>query len=539
MKTKKFIVVFSIVFLFLSLVIVPTTTNGQSVGDLQAQVNSLMAKIAELTKQINELKNINVVKNPASTATGVSIIKPEPTNRRICGILNRNLDLGAKGDDVLGLQEFLYEKNLIATQPTGYFGPITSSGVKKWQESEGITAVGAIGPVSRQRLTVWCGGSDIARFGAEPKRGLAPLAVTFKALVGGYTPYKYAIEFGDGSSPQEVRCGENPNIPDMCGTPAFVNHIYEKDGQYTAVLWQYGANVGTTDQGRTALARVNIHVGTLSCTEEYAPVCGAMPIVCITTPCDPIPTTYSNKCKMNAEGARFLYEGMCRNEYPDPGSDPRCKAWYDGCNSCSRETLTSPAMCTLRACAADQTLKPYCTAWFDKPTGNLPPVVSSFSGPTTLLVNENGTWTIGAKDPEGGTLSYSILWGDEYSYISPTATLLGDSRQFTQTTTFSHTYQNAGLYTVIVVVQDSAGLQTKTTTTVKVGNTPVACTLDYTPVCGRPSGCANTCPPGAYCALYCQQHTPKTYSNKCVMSSENADFLHQGECTATSGSQYY
>jgi hypothetical protein len=32
------------------------------------------------------------------------------------------------------------------------------------------------------------------------------------------------------------------------------------------------------------------------CTQQYAPVCGLQEVQCVTTPCDPIPQTYSNIC---------------------------------------------------------------------------------------------------------------------------------------------------------------------------------------------------------------------------------------------------
>ncbi|MEM2138023.1 MAG: hypothetical protein QW568_02955, partial [Candidatus Anstonellaceae archaeon] len=44
---------------------------------------------------------------------------------------------------------------------------------------------------------------------------------------------------------------------------------------------------------------------------------------------------------------------------------------------------------------------------------NRAPAISSFSPPSSLKVGETGTWKITASDPEGGSLSYSILWGDE------------------------------------------------------------------------------------------------------------------------------
>src|SRR6185369_4297975 len=122
-------------------------------------------------------------------------------------------------------------------------------------------------------------------------------------------------------------------------------------------------------------------------------------------------------------------------------------------------------------------------------SGNKPPVISGFSGPTTLSLNSTGTWTINASDPEGGQLSYQVWWGDENVY-APMMNAAGTARDFVQTTTFTHAYANAGTYTVTMLVHDSAGQEAKTSTTVNVGNNGVACTEQYAPVCGRPTGCA-------------------------------------------------
>ncbi|KKT57055.1 MAG: hypothetical protein UW49_C0008G0017 [Candidatus Giovannonibacteria bacterium GW2011_GWB1_44_23] len=40
-------------------------------------------------------------------------------------------------------------------------------------------------------------------------------------------------------------------------------------------------------------------------------------------------------------------------------------------------------------------------------SSNLPPVISGVSGPTTLNTGQSGTWTVTARDPENGPLSYN------------------------------------------------------------------------------------------------------------------------------------
>ena len=99
-------------------------------------------------------------------------------------------------------------------------------------------------------------------------------------------------------------------------------------------------------------------------------------------------------------------------------------------------------------------------------TGNLPPVISGVSGPTTLQVGQTGTWTVKASDPENGTLSYSVIWGDEPVYASaPQKT----SPANIQTVTFTHSYATAGTYNPTFTVTDNQNQSAKTSISVNVG----------------------------------------------------------------------
>lgn len=103
--------------------------------------------------------------------------------------------------------------------------------------------------------------------------------------------------------------------------------------------------------------------------------------------------------------------------------------------------------------------------------GNQSPVISGGTFPTTLSVGQTGTWTVNASDPQNGPLSYSVNWGDATScpvgYVCSAAAL--PKAVLVQSSTFTHSYANAGVYTVVFTVQNSAGLTAQTTTTVAVG----------------------------------------------------------------------
>lgn len=513
--------------------------------EVQAQIRELLSKVADLTKQLNALRGQGVLNSFTNPSTNVSSPAMPSIAHRLCALGIRSFREGQEGDDVKAFQEFLQSEGFLSVAPTGFYGPLTRDALARWQGAQGFERAGVIGPKTLERIRFKCGfgGGAPGSFTALPTRGTAPLEVVFKSMVGGFRPAStyWMIDFGDGKSERAAECAAPA---DACTEPGTNTHVYTADGTYTATLSKITdpcPDDGDPSTPRCLAAvqsevvgKVQVFVGTApgSCTKEYKPVCGAKPIVCITTPCNPIPTTYGNRCMMNSDGASFLYEGSCRATTPNPADDAQCKSWYDGCNSCSRSSAGGAAACTLKYCAIPE--KAYCTGYFtDK---NRAPTVSGLVGPTTLAVGASGTWIITASDPENGPLSYSVNWGEATPYLNSAAA--APTAAFQQTTSFSHSYATAGVYTVTVLVTDSAGLAAKAMTTVKVGDTPVACTMEYAPVCGRPAGCANTCAPGMACPAICQLQTPQTYGNKCTLTGAGAQFLHTGECTSTSGSIY-
>ena len=86
------------------------------------------------------------------------------------------------------------------------------------------------------------------------------------------------------------------------------------------------------------------------------------------------------------------------------------------------------------------------------------PTIVGAAFPTMLTVGQQGTWSVSASDPQNGTLSYSVNWGDN----GPTA------KAVVQTTTFTHSYTAVGTYKVVFTVTDSAGLSANTSGTVQV-----------------------------------------------------------------------
>lgn len=505
-----------------SALVLPLSASAVTIDELKAQVAALMARISEMQTQTR-------VADPSSSQS--SRMMPD-TSRSVCSYLNRNLSLGSRGDDVRSLQEFLQSNGYLSAQATGYFGSLTRAALKTWQGTQGLSAIGSMGPLTRAKLGVWC--KNKVDLVATPSSGAAPLSVTFSTMLSGFRipSVTYILDYGDGVQEKPADCLAPA---DACIEPGKNTHTYSGTGVYTATLSMITnpcAGMELTCKAAIhteVVAQTVIKVGTdgpVACTMDYNPVCAAKQVTCIRAPCNPIPTTYSNKCAMTADNAAYLYQGACKDPSYDPASDAQCKSWFDGCNTCSRSSPGGMAACTLMYCENPQTR--YCKATF---TDNQPPTVSSFSGPTVLAQNQSGTWTISASDPENGQLTYQVWWGDENVPTPANAPSALSAREFTQTTTFSHSYATPGTYTVSMVVRDIVGQETKTTTTVQVSGA-TACATIYQPVCARPSGCLNTCAPGMYCTMQCMLATPVTYGNSCEMNRVSATYLHDGQCTS-------
>lgn len=183
--------------------------------------------------------------------------------------------------------------------------------------------------------------------------------------------------------------------------------------------------------------------------------------------------------------------------------------------------------------------------------GNQPPVVANFSGPTMLAVNQTGTWTVSASDPEGQQLSYHVAWGDQNSAVE-SLLALADLTEFIATTTFTHAFPRSGLYAVTLRVRDGAGGVAGATRLVRVGEpaSQPQTYLEWYSGLGDPGAIctadAYLCPSGQYvgrtganCQFVCP--SPSTSSQTQCESGLLADFY--GSCgtprTCTYNGQSY
>lgn len=141
-KFIKTIVAVSAATMMLAVVVVPAPAQAQTIAELQAQIQALMAQISALTG--------------STTTTGGSSYT-----------FTRDLTIGSTGTDVMELQKFLNGKGFTVNasgagspgQESTYFGALTASALAKYQAANGIApAAGYFGPMTRANVNA-TGGS--------------------------------------------------------------------------------------------------------------------------------------------------------------------------------------------------------------------------------------------------------------------------------------------------------------------------------------------------------------------------------------------
>lgn len=138
-------------------------------------------------------------------------------------------------------------------------------------------------------------------------------------------PDEVQTEPGDTPPPDEVVDPEGPMPPEWEPVACTLDAKQCPDGSYVGrvapdcefAVCPQGEVVppdGPTppEIGTTEVTYCNPNNRPEMCYDLYAPVCGLVQVQCITTPCDPVPETFSNDCNACAQSNVISYtEGAC------------------------------------------------------------------------------------------------------------------------------------------------------------------------------------------------------------------------------------
>lgn len=335
-----------------------------------------------------------------------------------CYTFTVNLQIGSTGPDVSALQKFLTSKGF-STEVSGYFGKSTYSALMSYQTSVGIPATGFLGPLTRAEVNASC----VSTYPVGNNLSLS-LDVT--------SPSSSTVQVTDKVN------GWYVNLPILVfdlktptSTQALINNInvqFSTSGENGSIINADLYRGGRMIQSSSVVNSVASFTGPLDAifTNSTVPFVVKISVIGI-TPGSRLTVTPS-VAGVSAQDQHGNAMGVT------------------GVANGNSITVTNGST-------------------------NLPPSIVGGTFPVSLKVNETGTWTVKASDPENGPLSYSVDWGDQPTTVPCLPGRICEmTKKIVQTSSFTHSYLTAGTYTVKFTVQDNAGQTAQTDSTVRVGS---------------------------------------------------------------------
>ena len=420
------------------LVLTPIAASAATTAELQAQAQALLAQVRALQAQYS---------GNAGTATAGA-----------CPNLTRSLSRGISGNDVLRLQTFLARDPFIYPEAvlSGYFGPLTERAVQRWQVKFGVISsgpgYGIAGPRTAAAIAVQCAGGSVGLpevtvggfISVSPIQGAAPLTVSVTATVN--TPNScaasvYTLDYGDGTAPQQIPISAGMCAPFNQTYP----HVYRYGGTYKVTL----SAGGNSESATVVVTGAPPPVFTSNIPAESfnaSPTSGTVPLT----------VTFSGV--VNSNDAGFCTGGCASTlDFGDGmGSNVNLPATVGGWLNYSvthtytqsggyRATLyqggagaAQPTVGTPTIIANPAPPPPPVSAYTYSPPDLLPPAGDDFS---TISVQ---------FDMPAACTGYTLSWGDGSSSAVQSDGGSSCTAQAPLVKTLTHTYANAGDYTIVL-----------------------------------------------------------------------------------------
>ncbi len=101
-----------------------------------------------------------------------------------CTSLTKFLSRGSENNEVLSLQQFLYEGSYLLVKPNGYFGENTKKAVIAFQKNKNISTTGAVGPLTRAKINeLSCNNATNQKEGSPSNSAAVPTPEKEKNIV--------------------------------------------------------------------------------------------------------------------------------------------------------------------------------------------------------------------------------------------------------------------------------------------------------------------------------------------------------------------
>ncbi len=430
------------------------------------------------------------------------------------------------GGEVTILQNFLVSKGYGTFSGRGYYGPLTFAAVQNFQRANNISAVGYVGPFTRAKIqALSCGNisSNVSITSISQSSGPIGTTVTLTGTGFGVVPPYPTLTNNSLGFAYAGNTIYLDNLPALrvdavnSTTLTFTIPYYLELTPGIHILpgplmIKLVNNYGTSNSLTFNVTEGNINqqAPIISSINPIRGTVGTQVVILGTA------FTDSNTIKFGsytvgtnpAYGTGACFSGnSCSNFQNLTFTVPQYAGLYcaPGMSCAAIAAQITPGVFPVTVINANGTSNSVnFTVTSTSSTGGTIPTINGLNAPTTLTVGQAGTWKVNATDPQGGTLNYSVDWGDATNnncnyyngYYTCPQTSGSASARYQQDSTFTHSYTNSGTYTIKFTVGNSSGQTAQTSTTVQVGNSSSA-TAPYISYASPAYG-----PTGTYITLY-------------------------------------
>ncbi|MDO8553000.1 MAG: IPT/TIG domain-containing protein [bacterium] len=379
----------------------------------------------------------------------------------------------APGGDIEYLQNFLIQEGYLNVNATGFFGPLTFRAVTNFQASNGISAIGLVGPMTRAAINARrCGNpppfSSVSISNINPSSGAVGTVVTITGY--GFTNDN-TVNFGYGAivhvpiATNGIRQTLVFSVPESL-TPACF-YSAPRCLLPTRQTSPGAYNVSITNGNGTSNAF------TYTVTAPGVPAPNISSITPSSGPTGTLVTLSGSGFSSNdivlIDGGMITANSIGSNQisFILPESvGPYCPTGFM-CAMYMR--LLTPGMyqISVKDTASDKTSNSVAFTITPRNTaGGIS--ISGIDGPPVLSLGITGTWTVRASVQSNfsGNLRYSVVWGDENIYA---VGIMAPRVETVQTSaSFTHSYQRTGVYSPTFTVSDEFGHSATVSSSVSV-----------------------------------------------------------------------
>ena len=438
---------------------------------------------------------------------GPGSLYPASTYASNCVSLSGNLSFGSRNGEVRVLQQFLVAQNYPgggAWMVTGYYGNATVQAVRNLQQSVGLPMTGSVDAATRSAIQMRsCGltgntytnylDQNYVNYGTYPYGNTYPTYTNQNPNPTYVNPNYYP--YPAPTYPTNNPWGSSPVISSLSptsGGQGTVVTVYGSNFDYQGTSVRFGSNsivpainptqnqftfsvpnvpsssypiTVTTSRGISNTLSFNV-TGSTNCSWGSWNQCTPINLTSLSPNSGQVGTAitiYGNGFSTSGNTIYFGNVTLPNISSNSNGTSITFTIPYT-VSGYGQQVVNGVYPVSVRNSQGQVSNTLNLTVTSYSGGGSGAPVVGSVTGPTSLQVGTQGTWTLTVNASYGTYITASVRWGDEniYAYSASAPQSAYVSAQ--QTITFTHAYPSVGTYTPVFTITGSGGSNTASAT---------------------------------------------------------------------------